>query len=127
MNDFTVMLTNMPPNKFFAGDDDLLRIKLWDHLEKVLVQQILVERPDIHEGSVYGPKTEVVDITFAKNNIKDTKIIHDYAQLRKEMLLEIGRKSKMEDPAQQAKSEKKISALEQEMQEEKAKYLEHHR
>jgi len=96
-------------------------------LEKVLVQQILVERPDIHEGSVYGPKTEVVDITFAKNNIKDTKIIHDYAQLRKEMLLEIGRKSKMEDPAQQAKSEKKIAALEQEMQEEKAKYLEHHR
>lgn len=36
MTDFTVMLENLPPDKFFNGDEDVMRMYLWQHCETIL-------------------------------------------------------------------------------------------
>lgn len=36
MSDFTVMLKNLPTDSFFGGDENILRVRLWDKLEKIL-------------------------------------------------------------------------------------------
>lgn len=36
MNDFTIMLENLPADRFFNGDEDVMRMYLWDHCETIL-------------------------------------------------------------------------------------------
>ena len=44
MSDFTVRLSQMPTNKYFDGDENVLKTLLWKQMDEVLYDQAL------HEG-----------------------------------------------------------------------------
>jgi len=36
MNDFTIELQHMPPDRYFRGKEGVLRAKIWEQLEAVM-------------------------------------------------------------------------------------------
>ena len=88
MNDFTFRFSNMPQNYFFLGNDALLRVKLWNQVNQVIADQMNYEVSqgfediDIDSG---GPQGDfIADITFAKTDSGETKILHELLNLTKQ-------------------------------------------
>ena len=54
MNDFTVMLQNLPPDRYFNGKEEIFKVRLWNKCEKILE----------YEASLEGPITDPKDRVF---------------------------------------------------------------
>ena len=52
MSDFTIMLENLPNDKFFNGDEDAMRMFLWNHCETLLQEQAAREGPTYSDDLV---------------------------------------------------------------------------
>lgn len=110
MNHFTVMLKNMPTDDYFGSDENILRARLWDHIEKVLQKQAIKEgETDIDKDS---NKFLVTDITFANNTMNETKFLDSFKKKQKEIIQETARRESYTDEKSKLKSTEKIEKLE---------------
>ena len=80
MTDFCFQFTNMPQNAYFDGSESVLRLKLWSHLNKVIVDQLKYEA-----SQGYGEREQdlenlsggcIADITFAKSDSGESNILY---------------------------------------------------
>lgn len=87
MTDFCFQFTNMPPNKYFDGNESVLRFKLWNHINKVIVDQINYEVMNGYEERVQDLQNlhgdYIADITFAKSDSGESNILYNIIKLNK--------------------------------------------
>ena len=92
--DFTVTLTNLPYDDFFNGNDDLLRVRLWNQIEALLRDQAKKEDPELDEA-VYDKENRflISDITFARKFNAQAEFLHSYQELRMSLIQEMSIKT----------------------------------
>jgi len=105
MDDFTVMITNLPPKRMYGFSSDNLRLQMWEHLTTVVKAESVKEG---REEQVNDKAFQIVDITFVKKNTGDTQIIHKYSNLKQLLLQEYHRKISIQNNPKlsEAKKEK---------------------
>ena len=109
MDDFTVMLDNLPDDKFFNGDEDVLRLYLWNHCETIMQEQAM-RHGAVYQHQLDSTLFQISDIQFARNTSNETAILDKYVKKKKEIVLEEHR-NKSYDGNKKSKSEDKINKL----------------
>ena len=74
----------MPSNKFFNGDESILKTLLWKQMDDVLYDQALHEGflQETDERPVNDPAFQVVDINFARKGNRSTAYLIDLHELQ---------------------------------------------
>ena len=81
MRDFTVRVTNLPPDHEFAGKEQILQAQLWNHIEISLQRAIelnqrrLGSRADTGTNIKKEQLWEIVDITFTKSSMEEAELL----------------------------------------------------
>ena len=89
MNDFCLRFKIMPKNKFFDGEFEILKAKLYDQMQKLIIDETGEEDEAIFETNLY----QITDIDFADRNLEKTfllaklktleeKIFHEKEEIR---------------------------------------------
>ena len=77
----------MPPNYYFDGNESVLRFKLWNQINRVIVDQIYHEMQQYHEDEMKNMENlhgdYVADITFAKSDTGENNILYNIIKLNK--------------------------------------------
>lgn len=70
MSDFCLRFANLPNDAFFGGNELVLKAMLW-------TQFLAIMKDDAPEGEFDGTKTkyQILDINFAKTEMKEVKIL----------------------------------------------------
>ena len=72
MRNFTLTFHNVPTDDYFEGNEHVLKYKLTKKLKE------LMEEESVERGITFttdDPKFQILDINFAKSNIKDVTIM----------------------------------------------------
>ena len=76
MDDFSLEFNNIPKDKFFRGNEHVLRAYLWRKLEEVMLDELQNQQGEFTRRALQNQQhMGIVDITFAKTTYTDINLL----------------------------------------------------
>ena len=133
MSDFALRVKNLPRDSEYGDREHILKAYLWDHFQALLAREHVESGTDQHSAKKQNKKDaketnhrkehDIADITFGKQQIRDTAQLMKLYELSKKIQTLEFRRSSVKSKTIQERYQKELEEAQEAYQTEKAIYI----